>query len=273
MKKIILTALIWILTTPAFAQSHGWTSVDNMRARLIAGVNAVGQQDTIDAALDIELDKGWHTYWRVAGDAGLPPRFEWDSSENVESVEVLYPAPTRKTEAGGFYTFGYSDRVTFPLSVTLKEPGKAAALNLKAQTMICKDICIPQQFEITLDIPAGEGEKASLAPLIKRAKQKIPHDGDTAALKINTVVAGPDALVVQAYSKDGFENADLFPTAPNVVLTLPPEITPDKNDPRNASIRIPVTLDIKNLAESLKEQELSLTLVSGKNAIEKKIQY
>lgn len=271
--KLVITAALLCVSLPAHAGSPTWVSADNLRARLIPAVKSIGDDIQIEAALDVELNKGWHTYWRVAGDAGLPPRFNWDASENVQSVETLYPSPKRKTEQGGFYTFGYEDRVTFPLAVTLKETKTDTTLNLTLDMMVCKDICIPERLELSLSIPAGDGEAASLATLINKAKEKVPSEAELSGLKIDTIVAGPDALVVSAYSKRGFKKTDIFATAPNVVLTLPPEITPDKKDKRKALIRIPVTPDIENLAESLKGQVLTITLVSGKDMIEKTIEY
>lgn len=278
MKKIYQRVGIFVLLCaayiqPASAKTPVWVSTDHIRAQLIPGVASIGKDTIIEAALDVELDKGWHTYWRVPGDSGLPPRFDWEGSDNVESVETSYPAPKRKSESGGLYTFGYSDRVTFPLVLKLKQPETATALKLKLEIMVCKDICIPQHLELSAAIPAGTGAPSSMAPLIKKAQEKLPVSGARPTLKIDTVVVSRDALVANIYAKDGFENTDLFATAPDFALTLPPEITLDKDDARRAMIRIPVTLDIENLATRLKGQELTLTLVNDKKAIEKKIQY
>jgi len=42
------------------------------------------------AAIRIELAEGWTTYWRSAGESGIPPRFDWSGSGNL------------KTDARGF---------------------------------------------------------------------------------------------------------------------------------------------------------------------------
>ena len=60
--------------------------------------------------------QGWKTYWRMPGDAGIPPQFDWSGSQNVKSVEVLWPAPQRFIDSGG-ETVGYKDRVVFPLRI------------------------------------------------------------------------------------------------------------------------------------------------------------
>ncbi len=67
--------------------------------RLIAGSQPAGAA-VIRAGIEIKLKPGWHTYWRYPGDAGVPPRFDFQGSKNVKAVEVLWPAPQRIPEAG-----------------------------------------------------------------------------------------------------------------------------------------------------------------------------
>ena len=42
----------------------------------------------------IELAPGWKTYWRMPGEAGIPPEFTWTASEPAEVI-VSLPAPSR----------------------------------------------------------------------------------------------------------------------------------------------------------------------------------
>ncbi len=266
--------VIWavVLGDSAFAQSSDWVQSGEIQGRILSGVESIGDVEKIEAALEIRLDAGWHTYWKVSGDSGLPPRFDWSGSQNVESVDVLWPAPVRKQEAD-FYTFGYDEAVTFPLVVHLKSPDATTKIHVKAQFLICKDICIPQQITAEFALEAGDNKPSEFNIAIERAKTLVPVIGDTPRLKVNTVVAGPDGLVVSVFSQGGFENFDIFATSDNFSLTLPPEISIDTKDARNAMVRIPLTPDIENLAEGLKGQALHLTVVSGDDAIEKIVQY
>ena len=62
------------------------------------------------AAVEIALDRGFKTYWRHPGEAGLPPAFDWSGSANLAAVEVLWPAPRRFQDAGGV-SYGYEGGV------------------------------------------------------------------------------------------------------------------------------------------------------------------
>jgi len=73
-----------------------WETVPHGAARLIAGATHKSADDVwLRAGIEIRLDPGWHTYWRYPGESGVPPRFDFTGSENVESVTVLWPAPKR----------------------------------------------------------------------------------------------------------------------------------------------------------------------------------
>ena len=47
------------------------------------------------AGILIELEPEWKTYWRVPGDAGIPPQFDWAGSVNMETIDVSFPTPSR----------------------------------------------------------------------------------------------------------------------------------------------------------------------------------
>ena len=55
---------------------------------LIAERERVEPGETLYAAIKMELDDGWHVYWRNAGDAGLPPEVRvLDGSDVTEDLD------------------------------------------------------------------------------------------------------------------------------------------------------------------------------------------
>ena len=105
---IILT---WIIVPAAAAdKSSRWDGDARSAIRLIAGTRGAGDA-VIPAGIEIKLKPGWHTYWRYPGDAGIPPHFDFQGSQNVKSVEVRWPAPKRLPE-GSVMTIGYDRDVT-----------------------------------------------------------------------------------------------------------------------------------------------------------------
>src|SRR5688572_17648661 len=71
-----------------------WDADQRSALRLIAGSTGSGAP-VLRAAIAMRIAPGWKTYWRYAGDSGLPPSFDFTGSENVKSVAVLWPVPRR----------------------------------------------------------------------------------------------------------------------------------------------------------------------------------
>jgi len=248
-----------------------WISADQMQARLISSSSSIGDIDTVDTALEIRLSPGWHSYWRSPGDSGLPPRFNWDASENIEKAEVFFPAPKRFDELG-LTTFGYDGDLMLPMEISLKEPNKGAKLNMRLDTMVCRDICIPQTLDLTMEIPAGDGAQSKNVRLIDFAKTKIPQEKDTSNLKIENITVGPDAIVVNAYSQRGFDNSDIFVEVGEYSLTSKPDFTVPTDDSRRSMIVVPVSDIIKEEYGSSDIPyagiDITVTLTNGRDAVE-----
>lgn len=253
----------------AAAQETPFISADYLQARLISGVKGTGDLAAVPAGLELRLAPGWHAYWRMPGDGGLAPELDWAASTNVKSVDISWPAP-RRYEDAGLQSFGYQDHIIFPLSVTPQEAGKPIDLSLKANVMVCENICVPQTFTLALSIPAGAAEPSAVSAILKRAQDKLPQKEDNPALAIKSVILGPDAIVAQIYARDGVEKIDLFAEAGNdFYITAQPEITPDAKDPRSGLVKIVKPDGVDNFMEKLTGRTVILTVVDGDDALEK----
>src|SRR5262245_57588765 len=61
-----------------------WMELQGARLRLIAGPAGNGSARYL-AGVEVVLADGWKTYWRMPGDAGVPPSFDWSDSANTAS--------------------------------------------------------------------------------------------------------------------------------------------------------------------------------------------
>jgi suppressor for copper-sensitivity B len=249
-------------------------TTDYATYRLVTATDATGTGAGLLAGLDITLNPGWHSYWRMPGEGGLAPTFDWTGSKNIKTVDVRWPAPQR-FEQLGMYSFGYAGTELLPLNVTLEKPGTAATLDVKAEIMVCNDICIPQHVTLSLGIPAGDAKKSADAARLDLALKDVPHADNMPALKIDSAIIGPKALVVRAWSRDGFDKADLFAEVKDgtFFFTAPPKIEADKKDPRGATMILTPPEGTGNMADALMHHTVILTLVKGKTAIEKRIDF
>lgn len=247
---------------PFFAESaeKPWVGADHVRARLQAGGGK--------AVVEVELAEGWHSYWRAPGDAGLPPQFNWSDSTNIKDVEVLWPVPTRFNEMG-LTTFGYEGAIAFPIVYAEADPVQNSVLKIVLDIMVCSDICIPQKLELADDVAKGSVS----TPVIDAAWGHLPEAKGSDSLRIDTVVAGKDNLVVSVVSQKGFENIDVFSSADGYAFTASPVVEPDKSDSSRALITLAKPADVVNLEDFLSEKSLTLIVVVNGKAVEKTINF
>ena len=255
----------------AHAQTPGisaWTAGQKSAVRLLAeGVE--GDAATTRAALEIKLDPKFKTYWRSPGDSGVPPVFDWSSSDNVASVEVRFPTPIRFADGAGF-SIGYDRGVAFPLVVTLKDPAKPTRLGLKLNYAVCERLCIPAEADLSLAIPRGRD--AAARRIIEEAQARVPvtaglgsaaHGLAVTALRVEASEGG-GVLVAVIQAGGGARVDEVFAEAPGRWLFGRPQIQPGSGD--DIMARLPVEDRPKEMpAEALL---VTLTVVGGDATIE-----
>src|SRR5580693_3798463 len=97
-----LVAMVALTSAAHAAETSEWDGDQRAAMRLVAGAQRGAGAATIHhAGIEIRLAPGWKTYWRYPGDSGVPPRFDFSKSDNVQSLEVLWPAPRRFSDDDG----------------------------------------------------------------------------------------------------------------------------------------------------------------------------
>jgi DsbC/DsbD-like thiol-disulfide interchange protein len=114
------------------------------------------------AAIRIDLNPGWKTYWRVPGAAGIPPNFDWTGSTNFRRADVMFPAPVVEY-VGGLQSIGYHDEVVFPIRVTPDAADQTVDIALHFTFGACEEICIPVERNLSLHLdPLAEATNQAL---------------------------------------------------------------------------------------------------------------
>ena len=192
----------------------------------------------------IELEEGWKTYWRMPGEAGIPPEFAWKTSVPAE-VDVLYPVPGRYHDASG-ETVGYQHEVVFPVTVTA--PGQTAVtLDLGLFFAVCKDICIPAKAEASIGLGTSVEDPEGVARVEAFAKT-VPLPGAAIASARVEVENGKPVLHLDLREKVG----DIFVETTTTAYFRAPVFSADG---RNASL----VVDNADDPAKLKGQTLKLT--------------
>jgi len=164
-------ATILCIGSAAHAATSEWVDNQGGRMRLVA--LAPDAEGHIRAALQIEPQPGWITYWREPGQSGIPPQVTVAPESGVTLEKASYPIP-KQIVVGNIHEIGYDAPVTLPLD--FRVAGKAPAkLELTAFIGLCKDICIPFQADYSLPLPAGEQPTTHELALLDAAKALLPQ--------------------------------------------------------------------------------------------------
>jgi hypothetical protein len=129
------------------------------------------QDGTYIAALELVLEKGWKTYWRSPGEAGLPPDISFAGSKNLKTAGILWPSPV-VFGPEEMWSVGYKDRLVLPFSITPKNQATPVVLTLSAMVGICENICVPAEFTLSQELRAGVAKRHPkiVAALVSRPK-------------------------------------------------------------------------------------------------------
>jgi DsbC/DsbD-like thiol-disulfide interchange protein len=267
--SLALAAVIYGHAVGETLDSTPWIEVHNGRLRMMGGtiLTADGSSSLL-AGVEIVLADGWKTYWRFPGDSGVPPSFDWSGSLNVARVKVLYPAPTRLSDAGGD-VIGYRHKVIFPVELAPLDAKKPIELKLTIEFGICKDICIPATASLPLTIPVSAADVSDALVAALDRVPRLPDRRRASDPKLKRVIIKPDAakprLIVEALYPRGATDADVFIEAPDGLFVALPKRT---NTSEAGIVNFEVDLTSSSDLQDLLGKELRVTLVCDVGASE-----
>lgn len=207
---LVFTTMVAPMASAATSEAETTPAVS---AQLITAENGIAPgAGTISAGLALALGEGWKTYWRTPGEVGFPPEIDWTGSRNVAEVEFQWPAPERFT-AFGIENFGYHDEVVFPLRIALEQSGQPAYLSASVTMLACSDVCVPQNFTLTLDLPQGTSIDSESAASIADYASRVPLGAQAGGVRSATATVDADqtALTVTLQRSTPFQTPDVFP--------------------------------------------------------------
>jgi DsbC/DsbD-like thiol-disulfide interchange protein len=157
--------------SPARAETSVWADNEGGRMRLVAlPPDANG---TIRAGLQIEPKPGWITYWREPGNSGIPPRITVPAETGVTLDRMDYPIPKHIVD-GTVDEVVYDAPVTFPLRLSATE-GRAGEIKADAFIGICKDICVPFQARLALNLSSVAQSRPQEEAILAAAEARLPE--------------------------------------------------------------------------------------------------
>ena len=145
--------------------------------RLAAENRGLTPQAENRLAVVLEHEPGWHTYWLMPGDAGLPTRFAFTNPRDITLSTPRFPVPD-KLITQGMVSFGYGGRTVFPFEAEVPRfpEGRSATIRVHVEFLACKDVCVPGEGDAEITLPYSVAPKPSAdADLVTGALTLIPE--------------------------------------------------------------------------------------------------
>ena len=228
--------------------------------------------NTVWVGLQLAHQPKWHTYWKNSGDSGLPTQLTWTLPVGVMAGDIAWPAP-KKIKIGSLTNFGYEGTVLLAVPLIITPAFKPSLLNsnldikLKAQWLICKEECIPEEGEFALSIPTkgstaintGAFEaawKAQPKPLVSLVGGGVP--ASRALIDGNDLKFELQGLPVELQGK----TLDFYPEMPEVIDNS----APGKQEWQGAVWRLTVPLSSQRSQSSQSPAVMPMVLISADQA-------
>ncbi len=169
-----------------------------------------------------KLSKGWHIYWKDAGDAGSPPELSFTQPADASAGAFGWPAPDWLITNGlGDYVLSGTVLLPFTLNLAHAVPAEGVDLRGTARWLVCSDaICVPQRADFTLHLPQGCAVPSSEAGLFTSASEAEPQASPfTAAIS----PAGVLTVTGQGLGGSNVRSAHFFPDRPDAIANAAPQ--------------------------------------------------
>ncbi len=280
MRRILILLLISAgLVIPSFAQEVPTP----VRAKLVADIVTVKAGESFNLGVLMEIDPGWHVYWKYPGDTGLPTRVQFEVPDGISVGELNWPIPAAYHKSDGGIDFGYENSLLLWTNIDVASDAKLNSnvdINAKVSWISCKEICIPGKANLEFDAKIGDLRKPANTALFSKWRHSLPLIFTDSAIPFNIEVTKIKSSENQAQigvtlqSKSPVEQIGYYPNPGDsfIVQNLQYTTSP-KNNKTEISFDVKALDGIK-LSETVLDGLIVFSDIDGKQSgVELKIDF
>lgn len=246
----------------ATAGNHGLNLEDVAQFEILPGWRT--KSGSHMTALRVRLAPGWKTYWRAPGEGGIPPRFDWERSENLSGVAFHWPAPDVFYQ-NGMRSVGFETELILPIELFPQRRNTGIAMRADLEIGVCEVVCIPVGVRIAADISGAGATDARILAAIQSQPTKARaagmraiacridpiSDGLRLTARIQMPSVGPDEVTVFELPDQTIWVAEAVTERAGGTLTAMTEMVPTSGRPF-----------------ALDRSQVKITVLSGGRAVE-----
>jgi thiol:disulfide interchange protein DsbD len=149
---------------PARAELALLSAPQHVQASLVAADASIRPGQPFTVALHFVHDPRWHTYWLNPG-TGLATKLTWTLPAGFMAGDIQWPAPAPiKDRQGNVTGNGYEGDLLLPVTITPPAnlpPGTPIELKARAAWLMCEQVCIPGNANVSLSLPVSSDAPAA----------------------------------------------------------------------------------------------------------------
>ena len=132
--------------------------------------------ETILAGVRLTMAVGWHTYWRNAGEAGLPTSITWTLPAGLQAGAIQWPAPEKLTvEDNTSYDYNGEVVLLVPLTISANAAQGEQEITAQLSWLECEVNCVPGRATVQAKLTIGSKSKPSPdSPALSTWQTKMP---------------------------------------------------------------------------------------------------
>ena len=164
--------LVSLISLPSLSDSY--FDAGESKISIISESKKISSNDKILIGIEFDLMPGWHTYWKNPGDSGQEASIEWTLPKGFVASEILWPGPER-IPVEPLMTYGYENKVV--LLTEIKSPKdfpEEVNLAAKISWLTCKEICIPQEGKVDINLIRGQKLESRDAFRLRNVLETVP---------------------------------------------------------------------------------------------------
>ena len=205
---LVTAVLVAASADPVWAGSTGASG--NVTVRLVSEEVGIQPGRPFLVGLVMKMRRGWHTYWKNPGDAGLPLRIVWKLPEGFSAGPIRWPMPER-VPAGPVMSYGYGGEVLLAIEITPPSRITADSVTIAGtfDWLECKEACLPGSavLDLTLPIRSQHPRSGPAASKFDEARSRMPRPPTGWSFSAE---AGPRAISLSVRVPPGFSTRGAY---------------------------------------------------------------
>jgi thiol:disulfide interchange protein/DsbC/DsbD-like thiol-disulfide interchange protein len=219
-RSALAAAILATLAAPALAAP---VKTGHVELELFAASSAAPGQ-TVAIGLRQTIAPGWHTYWRNPGDAGEATQIDWTLPKTWTAGPILWPTPGRAL-TGPLMNYVYSDTVVLPSQIRVADdakPGARATIKAHVSLLVCKDVCVPEEASLSLDLPVtarptADAGAAAIGVALRQAPDKAGGEAKAWRGGDRVILSIPSPDIVRAAKRAAEGDIYFYPFSGTVI--------------------------------------------------------